>query len=90
MKIPIGPVKKPLWVTVAIVDAKIPMLLGNNILKPHEAEIKLFSTGGGVLILKDEEIALVEMDAGHYTSFLNLPRIRGIYLCKSILNQSIK
>ena len=67
MKIPIGPVKKPLWVTVAIVDAKIPMLLGNNILKPHEAEIKLFSTGGGVLVLKDEEIALVEADAGHYT-----------------------
>ena len=48
-------------------DAKIPMLLGNNILKPYEAQINLFSTGGGVLGLKEEEIALVETDAGHYT-----------------------
>ena len=67
IKIPIGSARKPLWFTVAIVDAKIPMLLGNNILKPHEAEIKLYSTGGGVLVLKDEEMALVETDAGHYT-----------------------
>ena len=59
--------QKVLWVTIAVVDAKIPMLLGNNILKPLEAEIKLFSSGNGVLVLKDEEIELVETGAGHYT-----------------------
>ena len=56
-----------LWFTVALVDAKIPMLLGNNILKPLEAKIELFSTGGGVVVLKEEEIQLVETRGGHYT-----------------------
>jgi hypothetical protein len=36
---------------VAIVDAKIPMLLGNNIFKPLEAEIKKIYSGNGVLRL---------------------------------------
>ena len=56
-----------LWVTVAVVDAKIPMLLGKNILKPLEAEIKLFSTGNGVLVLENTEIELKENKSGHYT-----------------------
>ena len=67
MRIPIGTEKNTLWVTVAIVDAKIPMLLGNNILKPLEAKIELFSTGNGVVVLEDEEIDLEETGAGHYT-----------------------
>ena len=69
IKIPIGRKEKTRWVTVAIVDARIPMLLGNNILKPLEAEIKLFNVGNGgngILILEDEEIDLKETNAGHY------------------------
>ena len=70
MKIPIGWKGKTMWVTVAIVDARIPMLLGNNILKPMEAKIKLFSAGNGgngILMLEDEELELIETKAGHYT-----------------------
>ena len=70
MKIPIGWKGKTMWVTVAIVDARIPMLLGNNILKPLEAKIKLFSAGNGgngILMLEDEELELIETKAGHYT-----------------------
>ena len=37
------------WEEVIIVIDEIPMLLGNNIFKPLEAEILLFSTGNGVL-----------------------------------------
>ena len=56
-----------LWVEVAIVKAKIPMLLGNNILKPLGAEIKLFSAGNGVLVLEGIEIEMRETKGGHYT-----------------------
>ena len=65
MKIPIVTKEETIWVSVAIVNAKIPMLLGNNILKPLEAEIKLCSTGNGVLILEEEEIQMEETRAGH-------------------------
>ena len=43
------------------------MLLGNNILKPLGAEIKLFSAGNGILMLKETEIKLKETPGGHYT-----------------------
>ena len=66
LSFPIGTEKEPLWVNIAIVDAKIPMLLGNNILKPFEAEIKLFSTGHGVLVLEEEEFELEETESGYY------------------------
>ena len=65
LRIPIG--RKGLWVTVAVVNATIPMLLGNNLLKPLEAKIKLFSEGNGVVVLAEEEIELKETRGGHYT-----------------------
>ena len=43
------------------------MLLGNNIMKPLGAEITLFSTGNGILRIKEEEIDLKETTGGHYT-----------------------
>ena len=39
------------WEEVYIVNDEIPMLLGNNIVKPLEAEILLFSTGNGNISL---------------------------------------
>ena len=59
-RIPIKDGSNLLWVEVAIVDAKIPMLLGNNILKPLGVLIKLFSAGNGILMLKETEIKLKE------------------------------
>lgn len=59
-----------LWVDVAVVNAKIPMLLGNNVLKPLEAAIKLYSKrngGNGRLTLDETEIELEETIGGHYT-----------------------
>ena len=59
-----------LWVDVAVVNAKIPMLLGNNVLKPLEAAIKLYSKqngGNGVLTLEETKIELEETIGGHYT-----------------------
>ena len=59
-----------LWVDVAVVNAKIPMLLGNNVLKPLEADIKLYSKqngGNGKLTLEETEIELEETIGGHYT-----------------------
>jgi hypothetical protein len=56
-----------LWVDVALVKAHIPMLLGNNILKPLEAHIKLFSTGDGMLTLQKTKMKLHETSGGHYT-----------------------
>lgn len=61
------PIRNGFWAEVAIVNANIPMLLGNNILKPLEAEIKLFSSGNGILKLKETEIKLKETSGGHYT-----------------------
>ena len=56
-----------LWVEVALVKARIPMLLGNNILKPLGAKIELFPEGNGVLNMKDVKIPLRETSGGHYT-----------------------
>ena len=67
LKFPLSTSSKSIVAEVAIVEAKIPMLLGNNIFKPLEAEIKLFSTGNGVLRLQDVDIALKETSGGHYT-----------------------
>ena len=58
---------KVLWAEVSIVDARIPMLLGNNILKPLGAEIKLFASGNGILKINEKEIKLTETEGGHYT-----------------------
>ena len=54
-----------LWVEVALVKAKIPMLLGNNVLKPLKAQINLFP-GGGRLVLDGKEIQMKETNGGHY------------------------
>jgi hypothetical protein len=52
---------------VAIVKADKPMLLGNNILKHMEVEMKLFSSGNGVLKLKDAVLDMKETPGRHYT-----------------------
>ena len=54
-----------LWVEVALVKAKIPMLLGNNVFKPLRAQINLFP-GGGLLVLDGKEIHMKETNGGHY------------------------
>ena len=56
-----------MFVEVAIVDAEIPMLLENNILKPLEAEIKLFSSGNGIIKLGEIELEMKKTSGGHYT-----------------------
>ena len=66
LKFPIEVDSEMLWVEVAIVDADIPMLLGNNIFKPLGAMIKIFSSGNGILVLGDVEIPLKETKGGHY------------------------
>ena len=43
------------------------MLLGNNILKPLGATIKLLKAGNGILKVKDVEIKMTETKGGHYT-----------------------
>ena len=67
IRFPVVTPSKHIIAEVAIVQADIPMLLGNNILKPLEAELKLFSTGNGVLKLKDAETKMRETSGGHYT-----------------------
>ena len=67
MEIPIKTEEGSLWVTVSIVKANIPMLLGNNILKPLGAQIKLLKAGNGILKVKDVEIKMRETKGGHYT-----------------------
>ena len=67
LRFPIRNRVKVFWADVAIVDANIPMLLGNNILKPLEAEIKLLSSGNGTIKLKETEIPLRETAGGHFT-----------------------
>ena len=66
LKFPITVNSELRWIEVAIVQANIPMLLGNNILKPLGAVIELFPTGNGVLVLGDVEIPLKETTGGHY------------------------
>ena len=67
LRFPIMHGSKVLWAEVSIVDARIPMLLGNNILKPLGAEIKLFASGNGILKINEKEIKLTETEGGHYT-----------------------
>ena len=55
------------WVEVALVNADIPMLLGNNLFKPLEAEIKLFKSGNGKIKLGNVNIDIKETKGGHYT-----------------------
>ena len=62
---------------IAIVEADIPMLLGNNILKPLEAEIKLLSAGNGILKLQDLKIDMKETSGGHYT--VKVADLRNLY-----------
>ena len=64
LQFPINDGFKKLYVHVSIVEVNIPMLLGNNILKPLQAEIILFSS---VLRLKHLEIEMKETQGGHYT-----------------------
>ena len=56
-----------IWVEVSIVQAKIPMLLGNNILKPLGAKIQLFPSGNGIMKLQDTVLKMTETSGGHYT-----------------------
>ena len=67
LRFPIKKEPKPLWAEVALVQADIPMLLGNNIFKPLGAEFKLFPEGDGILKLQDTEIQMKETTGGHYT-----------------------
>ena len=66
LRFPVQNGPKLLWVEVALVQADIPMLLGNNILKPFGAEIKLFPEGNGILRLKNTEIVMRETSGGHF------------------------
>ena len=67
LRIPIKTSSGNLWIEMSIVDAKIPMLLGNNVFKPLGAEIRIFSTGNGVIKLGETEIKMKETKGGHYT-----------------------
>ena len=67
LRFPIETFSNPFIAEVAIAEADIPMLLGNNILKPLEAEIKLFSSGNGFLKLNDSKLNMKETPGGHYT-----------------------
>ena len=67
LRFPIDIEEKRVFVEVAIVDAEIPMLMGNNILKPLEAEIKLFSSGNGIIKLGEIELEMKKTSGGHYT-----------------------
>ena len=66
LKFPIEVDSELFWVEVALVEANIPMLLGNNILKPLGALIKLFTSGNGVLVLNEVEIPMKETTGGHF------------------------
>ena len=67
LRFPIKNGSRNLMAEVAIVDAKIPMLLGNNIFKPLGAKFELFPTGNGMLELADTKIEMKEAAGGHYT-----------------------
>ena len=64
--------KELLWVEDALVDAEIPMLLGNNIFKPLEAEIKLFKSGHGIIKLGKVNVEIRETRGGHYKLSLRI------------------
>ena len=88
IRFPIGDGSKVFWCDISIVDADIPMLLGNNILKPLEAKIQLFKTGNGILKLNGTELDLRETSGGHYNiKVSDLGRLcvspsRDAFLCK--------
>ena len=67
LRFPIRNRGRVLWADVAIVDANIPMLLGNNILKLLEAQINLLASGNGTIKLHESEILLKETAGGHFT-----------------------
>ena len=67
LRFPIHLGSKVFWGEISIVKANIPMLLGNNILKPMGAEFKLFTSGNGILKLGNTEIPMNETSGGHYT-----------------------
>ena len=67
LRFPMRTGSKTFTAEVAIVEVDIPMLLGNNILEPLEADIRLFSFGNGILRLKDCEMDLKKTKGGHYT-----------------------
>ena len=48
--------QETIFIDIAIVDADIPMLLGNNLLKPLEAQINLFKGGNGNIKLGDVKL----------------------------------
>ena len=77
LRFPIETNSKDFIAEVAIVEADIPMLLGNNIIKPLEAEIKLFSSGNGVLKLQDFKMDMKETSGGHYT--VKVADLRNLY-----------
>ena len=66
LRFPIKNKTNALWVEVALVKAKIPMLLGNNVLKPLEPEIKLLAGGNGRLVLEGKAIHMKETNGVHY------------------------
>ena len=79
LRFPISTSSKDIIAEVAIVEANIPMLLGNNIFKPLEAEIKFFSSGNGVLRLEDVDIPLKETSGGHCETVLKcLPTVKRV------------
>ena len=59
--------QETIFIDIAIVDADIPMLLGNNLLKPLEAQINLFKGGNGNIKLGDVKLDMKETRGGHYT-----------------------
>lgn len=67
IRFPIKIGSRNVYCEVAIVHASIPMLLGNNILKPLGAKIELFPTGNGILKLGETVIGLTETSGRHYT-----------------------
>ena len=72
-----------LWAEVLIVKANIPMLLGNNIMKPLGAEIMLCPGGYGYLKLKALKIDLKETTGGHFVMKVSdLSKLTGLYPCE--------
>ena len=73
-------------VEVALPNADIPMLLGNNIFKPLGAHIEIFSSVNGILKLADREIAMKETVGRHYTiKVSDLGKVSNFYVESSVL-----
>ena len=67
LRFPIRNGNEIFWGEISIVNANIPMLLGNNILKPLGTKMTYFKSGNGNLKLNDINIFLKETAGGHYT-----------------------